>query len=169
MSRLSAAATDTSNAVDAPFGDARASQRLAGLLVEVARSLNRDLAPLLPSRLDGDPQLDALRSLLLEHDRAALAALQRKMDDPQQFAEAISAVLAHAFTLAETRGELAKSLFRHSLTLGPNADEGTLMKSMQVALVARHYERIADHAVTIAERVMFMVTGRHPGEDHDQH
>ena len=65
--------------------------------------------------------------------------------------------------------ELGRSLFRHSLTLGPNADEGTIMKAMQVALVARHYERIADHAVTIAERVMFMVTGRHPGEDHDQH
>ena len=37
-------------------------------------------------------------------DRAALAALQRKLEDPQQFAEAISAVLARAFTLAETRG-----------------------------------------------------------------
>ena len=78
--------------------------------MEVARSVNRDLAPVLPSRLDGDPRLDALRSLLLEHDRAALAALQRKMDDPQQFAEAISAVLARAFTLAETREELAAVL-----------------------------------------------------------
>ena len=110
MSRLSVAATDTSNAVDAPFDDARASRRLAGLLVEVARSVNRDLAPVLPSRLDGDPRLDALRSVLLEHDRAALAALQQKMDDPQQFAEAISAVLARAFALAETREELATVL-----------------------------------------------------------
>ena len=110
MSRLSVAATDTSNAVDAPFDNARASQRLAGLLMEVARSVNRDLAPVLPSRLDGDPRLDALRSVLLEHDRAALAALQRKLDDPQQFAEAISAVLARAFTLAETREELATVL-----------------------------------------------------------
>ena len=63
--------------------------------------------------------------------------------------------------------ELSKSLFRHSLTLGTNADEGTIVKAMQVALLARHYERIADHAVTIAERVQFMVTGTHPGADQD--
>jgi phosphate uptake regulator len=31
--------------------------------------------------------------------------------------------------------------------------------------VARHYERVADHAVTIAERVQFMVTGLHPGAE----
>jgi outer membrane protein OmpA-like peptidoglycan-associated protein len=107
MSRLSVADTEPSKAVDTPFESALASERLASLLVEVARSINRDLAPMLPSRLDGDPRLDALRSLLLEHDRAALAAVQRKLDDPQQFAEAISAVLARAFTLAETREELA--------------------------------------------------------------
>ena len=36
--------------------------------------------------------------------------------------------------------ELSKSLFRHSLTLGANADEGTIVKAMQVALLARHYD-----------------------------
>ena len=41
MSRLSLAATDTSNAADTPFDDARASQRLADLLLEVARSVNQ--------------------------------------------------------------------------------------------------------------------------------
>jgi phosphate transport system protein len=33
--------------------------------------------------------------------------------------------------------------------------------------VGRHYERIADHAVTIAERVGFMVTGEHPTPEYD--
>ena len=32
---------------------------------------------------------------------------------------------------------------------------------MQLALVARHYERIGDHAVTIAQQVHFVVTGEH--------
>ena len=32
---------------------------------------------------------------------------------------------------------------------------------MQLALVGRHYERIADHAVNIAERVVFMATGEY--------
>ena len=38
-----------------------------------------------------------------------------------------------------------------------------VQQAVQMGLVARHYERIADHAVTIAERVVFMATGEHPG------
>jgi len=65
----------------------------------------------------------------------------------------------------EAMDELGKSLFRHSLALGADADEGSIMKAMQIALLAHNYERIADHAVTIAERVRFMVTGMHGGHD----
>ena len=83
--------------------DAR-SKRLAVLLFEVARSLNHDLATALP-RLEGDPKLEALRSVILEEDRAAIAKLQQKFDDPRQFAEAISSVLADAFALAGSRDE----------------------------------------------------------------
>ena len=60
--------------------------------------------------------------------------------------------------------ELTKSLFRHILA-GDGSDEGTVLLAVQMALVGRHYERIADHAVTIAERVGFMVTGEHPNTD----
>ncbi|HET6215794.1 MAG TPA: OmpA family protein [Acidobacteriaceae bacterium] len=97
---------------DPPFlqpDDAR-SKRLAVLLFEVARSLDHDLATALP-RLERDPKLAALRSLILEEDRAAIAKLQQKFDDPRQFAEAISSVLADAFTIAGARDEqLAKAL-----------------------------------------------------------
>jgi outer membrane protein OmpA-like peptidoglycan-associated protein len=97
---------------DPPFlqpDDARA-KRLAVLLFEVARSLDHDLATALP-RLEGDPKLAALRSLILEEDRVAIAKLQQKFDDPRQFAEAVSSVLADAFTLAGARDEqLAKAL-----------------------------------------------------------
>jgi outer membrane protein OmpA-like peptidoglycan-associated protein len=89
--------------------DAR-SKRLAVLLFEVARSLDRDLATALP-RLEGDPKLEALRSLILEEDRAAIAKLQQKFDDPRQLAEAISSVLADAIALAGAKDEqLAKAL-----------------------------------------------------------
>jgi outer membrane protein OmpA-like peptidoglycan-associated protein len=89
--------------------DAR-SKRLAVLLFEVARSLDRDLATALP-RLEGDPKLEALRSLILEQDRLAIAKLQQKFDDPRQFAEAISSVLADAIALAGAKDEqLAKAL-----------------------------------------------------------
>jgi outer membrane protein OmpA-like peptidoglycan-associated protein len=97
---------------DPPFlqpDDAR-SKRLAVLLFEVARSLDHDLATALP-RLEGDPKLAALRSLILEEDRAAIAKLQQKFDDPRQLAEAVSSVLADAFTVAGARDEqLAKAL-----------------------------------------------------------
>jgi outer membrane protein OmpA-like peptidoglycan-associated protein len=97
---------------DPPFlqpDDARA-KRLAVLLFEVARSLDHDLATALP-KLEGDPKLEALRSVILEQDRAAIAKLQQKFDDPQQLAEAISSVLADAFALAGSRDEqLAKVL-----------------------------------------------------------
>ena len=38
-------------------------------------------------------------------------------------------------------------------------DEAHLNAAVQLALVARHYERIGDHAVTIAEQVHFVATG----------
>lgn len=57
--------------------------------------------------------------------------------------------------------DLTKSLFRHILA-GSSGDEAAVLRAVQVALVGRHYERMADHAVTIAERVQFMVTGTHP-------
>ena len=97
---------------DPPFlhpDDVRA-KRLAVLLFEVARALDHDLAAALP-RLERDPKLEALRSLILEEDRAAIAKLQQKFDDPRQLAEAVSSVLADAFTLAGARDEkLAKAL-----------------------------------------------------------
>ncbi len=100
------------DSLDPPFlqpDDVRA-KRLAVLLFEVARSLDHDLATALP-RLEGDPKLEALRSLILEEDRAAIAKLQQKFEDPRQFAEAVSSVLADAFTIAGARDEqLAKAL-----------------------------------------------------------
>lgn len=37
--------------------------------------------------------------------------------------------------------------------------------AVQLALIGRYYERIADHAVNIGERVRYMVTGWTPGQD----
>lgn len=36
--------------------------------------------------------------------------------------------------------------------------------AIDVTLVSRHYERFADHAVALARRVVFLVTGEHPRE-----
>ena len=39
--------------------------------------------------------------------------------------------------------------------------------AVDVALLGRYYERIADHAVSVANRVVFVVTGEHP-RSHDR-
>jgi phosphate transport system protein len=57
--------------------------------------------------------------------------------------------------------DLTKSLFRYILSREGDGDEGRLLESVQLALVGRHYERIADHAVNIADRVVFMATGEY--------
>jgi len=73
MSSLSLSARDTPDMADTPIDEARI-KRLADLLLEVARSVDPDVAASVPSNFEGDPRLEALRSVLLEQDRAALTA-----------------------------------------------------------------------------------------------
>jgi OOP family OmpA-OmpF porin len=98
--RLSLAATDTASASGEDPG-----RRLAGLLLELARCVNPDVAATLPSRLDTDPRMEAMRDVLLEREQVALAKLQRKFDDPHEFSDAVAAVLPAAFTLAAAQDE----------------------------------------------------------------
>ena len=63
--------------------------------------------------------------------------------------------------------DLTKSLFRHIMSREGTLDESRLLESVQLSLVGRHYERIADHAVNIADRVVFMATGSYADTDRD--
>jgi outer membrane protein OmpA-like peptidoglycan-associated protein len=81
------------------------NSRLAGLLLELARCVDPGVAATLPSRLDSDPRLEALRGVLLQREQVALARLERKLDDPQEFADAVSAVLPAAFARATAQHE----------------------------------------------------------------
>jgi phosphate transport system protein len=40
--------------------------------------------------------------------------------------------------------------------------------AVDATLLGRFYERFADHAVSVAKRVVFVVTGRMPGSGHDE-
>ena len=131
-------------------------ERDADLMVNVAKTTRR----IYPHELD-----PKTRGIV---DRMGVQAANQTRLAIDAFADRDPSWAAALADMDDAMDELSKSLFRHSLTLGANADEGTIVKAMQIALLARHYERIADHAVTIAERVRFMVTGTHPGQDHDQ-
>ncbi len=127
-------------------------ERSADLMVNVAKTTRR----LYPHQLD--PKLrgiiDQMGSQAANQTRVAIDAFA---DSDPHWAAALA-------DMDDRMDELTKSLFRHILA-GGGADEASVLLAVQMALVGRHYERIADHAVTIAERVGFMVTGEHPTMD----
>ena len=54
--------------------------------------------------------------------------------------------------------DLTRELFRTIFAM--NADhEEAIQRAVQLALVGRYFERVADHAVNVGERVDFMVPG----------
>lgn len=67
--------------------------------------------------------------------------------------------------LVATDEEIDK-LRRTTLTelLGENWPHG-VEPAVDIALIGRYYERIADHAVSIANRVVYVVTGETPADD----
>lgn len=123
-------------------------ERSADLMVNVAKATRRlSPRPLHPSAGRIVDRLGRQASVQL---RVAINAFADR--DPS-WAAALS-------DMDETIDELEKSLFRHVLA-ADGTDDGALNDAVQLALVARHYERIGDHAVTIAQQVHFVVTGEH--------
>jgi phosphate transport system protein len=59
----------------------------------------------------------------------------------------------------EEMDQLRRSSFR--LLLGPDWKHG-VEPAIDIALLGRYYERIADHAVSLARRVVYLVTGQKP-------
>jgi phosphate transport system protein len=126
-------------------------ERSADLMVNVARTTWR----LHPARLDATagPLVDRMSRQVIVQLRVAVNAF---VDRDPSWAAALA-------DMDDTTDELERRLFRHVLEhdgCGP-VDEAQLNAAVQLALVARHYERIGDHAVTIAEQVHFVATGEH--------
>jgi phosphate transport system protein len=129
-------------------------ERSADLMVNVAKTTRR----LYPHQLD-----PKLRGIIARMGSQASNQTRVAID---AFADADPSWAAALADMDDSMDELTKSLFRHILA-SDSSDEAAVLLAVQMALVGRHYERIADHAVTIAERVGFMVTGEHPTYDVD--
>jgi phosphate transport system protein len=129
-------------------------ERSADLMVNVAKTTRR----LYPHQLD-----PKLRGII---DRMGAQASNQTRVAIDAFADSDPSWAAALADMDDAMDELTKSLFRHILA-SDSADEAAVLLAVQMALVGRHYERIADHAVTIAERVGFMVTGEHPTPEYD--
>jgi phosphate transport system protein len=127
-------------------------ERSADLMVNVAKTTRR----LYPHSLD-----PKLRGIIQRMGEQAGTQTRVALD---AFADSDPSAAFALADMDDTMDDLTKSLFRHVLAgSGPGSDdEGNVLLAVQLALVGRHYERIADHAVTIGQRVGFMVTGEHP-------
>ena len=125
-------------------------ERSADLMVNVAKTTRR----LYPHSLD-----PKLRGIIQRMGEQAGTQTRVALD---AFADSDPSAAAALSDMDDRMDELTKSLFRYILAGSGIDDEGNVLTAVQLALVGRHYERIADHAVTIGERVGFMVTGEHP-------
>lgn len=127
-------------------------ERSADLMVNVAKTTRR----LYPHSVD-----PKLRGIIQRMGEQAGTQTRVAID---AFADADPSAAAALADMDDTMDDLTKSLFRHILG-SASGEEDTVLQAVQLALVGRHYERIADHSVTIAQRVGFMVTGEHPQAD----
>ena len=84
----------------------------------------------------------------------------------ESFADADQARAAALVDMDDVMDDLQKELFQAIFAL-TNVDDATLQKAVQIALVGRYYERAGDHAVNVAERVEYMVTGHFRRESAD--
>ena len=64
----------------------------------------------------------------------------------------------------EADDDAMDDLHRHifSVLMAPSWSHG-VAPAVDITLLVRFYERYADHAVTVARRVVYVVTGRMPG------
>jgi phosphate transport system protein len=102
-----------------------------------------------------------VRGIIDRMREQATVQLQVALD---AFAELDATRAAALEDMNSVMDDLQKDLFRAILTTS-KTDEAALQLATQMALVGRFFERTADHAVTIGERVVFMVTGRLPTTD----
>lgn len=127
-------------------------ERCGDLVVNVAKTTRR----LYPNEL---PQ--GIRSLVGR--MGAQAAVQLRVA-VESFAEEDAALALALADMDDVIDELQKELFRMIFST-VETDETGLQQAVQIALVGRYYERIADHAVNVGQRVAYMVTGELPASD----
>jgi phosphate transport system protein len=122
-------------------------ERTADLMVNVARTTWR----LYPTALD-----QPVNGLL---ERAGRQAVLQILVAVNAFVDLDLASASALPDMDAALDETHDALLRHALTPPTTTDDAAVLKAVQLALVARHYERAGDHAVTVAAFVPFVVGG----------
>ena len=124
-------------------------QLTADLTVTIAKATRR----LYPGQL-----APKIRGLIERMGGQASAQLSLAVDS---FADADVAAAAALPDMDDVMDDLQKELFR-AIFETTDGSEGSIQTAVQLALVGRYYERIADHAVLVGAWTRFMVTGEFP-------
>lgn len=124
-------------------------ERSGDLMVNIAKAARR----LYDSELD-----PRLRGLIEKMSEEAAALFARAID---AYAER-DIGLASALDDMDDRLDTLHQDFIEAIFECQHRDGVSLPAAVQLALVGRYYERIGDHAVNIAERVQYLVTGWMP-------
>lgn len=124
-------------------------QLTADLTVSIAKATRRLYPGELPPKI---------RGLLQRMGAQASVQLNLAVD---AFADGDEAIAAALPDMDDVMDDLQKELFRQIFASCSN-DEAGIQQAVQLALIGRYYERIADHAVLIGAWVRFMVTGEFP-------
>lgn len=128
-------------------------ERIGDLMINVAKAARR----LYPRPLE-----PKVRGIL---DRMREQAAQQLRLAAEAFAARDPARAAALNDMDDVMDDMQKELFR-TIFSSPVTDEASVQRAVQIALVGRYFERMADHAVNVGERVEFMVTGHFHDRDH---
>lgn len=128
-------------------------ERIGDLMINVAKAARRLYPRPLEPKVRGI--LDRMREQAAEQLRLAAEAFAAR--DPAR-AAALN-------DMDDVMDDMQKELFR-TIFSSPVTDEASVQRAVQIALVGRYFERMADHAVNVGERVEFMVTGHFHDRDH---
>ena len=124
-------------------------ERSGDLMLNVARATRRLYPAELPARIRG-----------IIARMGTQAALQLRVA-VEAFASEDAARALALPDMDDVMDDLERELFR-AIFSSCSTDEAGLHLAVQISLVGRYYERIADHAVNVGQRVAYMVTGEFP-------
>ena len=121
-------------------------ERSADLMVNVCKASRR---------MYGASMSPRIRGVVAGMSKEAVKMMKLSLDSFADKNVSLAAALADIDDeLDQLNRDMVEAIFEANA-----AKEIDLASSVQLALIARYYERIGDHAVNIGEQVMYMVTG----------
>ncbi len=123
-------------------------ERSADLMVNVCKASRRMFGQSLTPQIRG-----LAASMSKEANKLLRLSLDAFADNNVSLAAALGDIDDE---LDQLNRDMVEAIFAHE-----GQQEIELSGAVQLALIARYYERVGDHAVNIGERVIYMVTGSH--------